>query len=213
MCAASTASGRLSAMRRNSFAVMSLPSEREMRWYGQASIVASECHGRHDVAISDRSVHRDPILVAGECAVRHVDPAGGVERHALGLIQRRVCTGDCVDGRGVSRRPGFVDGDAGGARAGARVRDIETTHGVERDPPGRIQPGARAHDGIRGPDVAACAGVKDRDAVAERVGDIYAPMQIERSEEHTSELQSPCNLVCRLLLEKKKNKRVTNYVY
>src|SRR3989454_4782349 len=28
----------------------------------------------------------------------------------------------------------------------------------------------------------------------------------ERSEEHTSELQSPCNLVCRLLLEKKKNK-------
>src|SRR5205807_6009629 len=27
---------------------------------------------------------------------------------------------------------------------------------------------------------------------------------ISRSEEHTSELQSPCNLVCRLLLEKKK---------
>src|SRR5256885_8666503 len=30
-----------------------------------------------------------------------------------------------------------------------------------------------------------------------------------RSEEHTSELQSPCNLVCRLLLEKKKKKRST----
>src|SRR3989454_7936228 len=30
-----------------------------------------------------------------------------------------------------------------------------------------------------------------------------------RSEEHTSELQSPCNLVCRLLLEKKK-KNVSN---
>src|SRR5256885_6256699 len=28
-----------------------------------------------------------------------------------------------------------------------------------------------------------------------------------RSEEHTSELQSPCNLVCRLLLEKKKTKK------
>src|SRR5256885_11089057 len=27
---------------------------------------------------------------------------------------------------------------------------------------------------------------------------------LDRSEEHTSELQSPCNLVCRLLLEKKK---------
>src|SRR5256885_3727084 len=30
---------------------------------------------------------------------------------------------------------------------------------------------------------------------------------ILRSEEHTSELQSPCNLVCRLLLEKKKRTR------
>src|SRR5256885_6504564 len=29
----------------------------------------------------------------------------------------------------------------------------------------------------------------------------------DRSEEHTSELQSPCNLVCRLLLEKKKQYR------
>src|SRR2546426_4949905 len=30
--------------------------------------------------------------------------------------------------------------------------------------------------------------------------------KLHRSEEHTSELQSPCNLVCRLLLEKKKKK-------
>src|SRR5256885_12152985 len=30
--------------------------------------------------------------------------------------------------------------------------------------------------------------------------------RLTRSEEHTSELQSPCNLVCRLLLEKKKKK-------
>src|SRR5256885_3185062 len=45
----------------------------------------------------------------------------------------------------------------------------------------------------------------------------YAPRAIilcvriqmgSRSEEHTSELQSPCNLVCRLLLEKKNNYRV-----
>src|SRR2546426_2224041 len=32
--------------------------------------------------------------------------------------------------------------------------------------------------------------------------------QIARSEEHTSELQSPCNLVCRLLLEKKKKTNI-----
>src|SRR5215467_16355559 len=36
-----------------------------------------------------------------------------------------------------------------------------------------------------------------------RVSDHHRP----RSEEHTSELQSPCNLVCRLLLEKKKKKK------
>src|SRR5256885_5616956 len=30
---------------------------------------------------------------------------------------------------------------------------------------------------------------------------------LKRSEEHTSELQSPCNLVCRLLLEKKKSQQ------
>src|SRR5256885_6668397 len=35
----------------------------------------------------------------------------------------------------------------------------------------------------------------------DRVGEDVRP---PRSEEHTSELQSPCNLVCRLLLEKKK---------
>src|SRR5256885_12832412 len=42
-------------------------------------------------------------------------------------------------------------------------------------------------------------------------GRIYAAIRrknrsrLWRSEEHTSELQSPCNLVCRLLLEKKKS--------
>src|SRR2546426_5137169 len=34
-----------------------------------------------------------------------------------------------------------------------------------------------------------------------------AEVPTNRSEEHTSELQSPCNLVCRLLLEKKKNNK------
>src|SRR5256885_7911956 len=32
-----------------------------------------------------------------------------------------------------------------------------------------------------------------------------------RSEEHTSELQSPCNLVCRLLLEKKKKQHTAHH--
>src|SRR4051794_41637562 len=46
----------------------------------------------------------------------------------------------------------------------------------------------------------------------DRLGELRAGLQIEsasvegRSEEHTSELQSPVHLVCRLLLEKKKKK-------
>src|SRR2546426_1649024 len=65
---------------------------------------------------------------------------------------------------------------------------------------------------------------------AMRLGDLISPRQLhdlgklcfgftvfwgylmwaQRSEEHTSELQSPCNLVCRLLLEKKKKDK-TNH--
>src|SRR5205807_5897213 len=40
--------------------------------------------------------------------------------------------------------------------------------------------------------------------------EVGLPLEQLRSEEHTSELQSPCNLVCRLLLEKKK-KRYTSW--
>src|SRR5436309_8892099 len=55
-------------------------------------------------------------------------------------------------------------------------------------------------------------GVQRRDAVTERVclnlvrGTLDALTPHARSEEHTSELQSRENLVCRLLLEKKKKK-------
>src|SRR5205807_9432219 len=58
----------------------------------------------------------------------------------------------------------------------------------------------RAHD-PRSP----AAGLAARTPV--RVpGCIRRQESADRSEEHTSELQSPCNLVCRLLLEKKKKK-------
>src|SRR2546426_2034892 len=40
----------------------------------------------------------------------------------------------------------------------------------------------------------------------QHVQDFFVGAAVERSEEHTSELQSPCNLVCRLLLEKKKKR-------
>src|SRR2546427_7135466 len=49
------------------------------------------------------------------------------------------------------------------------------------------------------------------DAVFDRLVFGYHPYGLPetRSEEHTSELQSQSNLVCRLLLEKKKNKKTT----
>src|SRR5256885_6774204 len=43
-----------------------------------------------------------------------------------------------------------------------------------------------------------------RDRQGRRIRADGALADLPRSEEHTSELQSPCNLVCRLLLEKKK---------
>src|SRR3989454_1943125 len=60
-----------------------------------------------------------------------------------------------------------------------------------------------------------------RDVLYTRLGRVYSGVKrapnastrfdISRSEEHTSELQSPCNLVCRLLLEKKKKNSIKKY--
>src|SRR5256885_8340779 len=54
-------------------------------------------------------------------------------------------------------------------------------------------------------------GMTSERKLAARSKDSQTPQRVflfrQRSEEHTSELQSPCNLVCRLLLEKKKNIR------
>src|SRR5256885_8731734 len=55
---------------------------------------------------------------------------------------------------------------------------------------------------FRSPDLQA--QLRERGQPGARAAPADQPQQ-HRSEEHTSELQSPCNLVCRLLLEKKKN--------
>src|SRR2546422_3878818 len=47
-----------------------------------------------------------------------------------------------------------------------------------------------------------------RDTQLPREHDVVADLHPERSEEHTSELQSRLHLVCRLLLEKKKKKSI-----
>src|SRR2546426_3268345 len=49
-----------------------------------------------------------------------------------------------------------------------------------------------------------CLATPKRPPPFKSAGPTDPPPPSRRSEEHTSELQSPCNLVCRLLLEKKK---------
>src|SRR3989454_7046328 len=48
---------------------------------------------------------------------------------------------------------------------------------------------------------------------AQRAPETANSIPASRSEEHTSELQSPCNLVCRLLLEKKKKQKKKLKIY
>src|SRR5256885_10731397 len=68
--------------------------------------------------------------------------------------------------------------------------------------------------GTVGIEVAWC-GICGTDLHEFMEGPIFIPPcgHPHRSEEHTSELQSPCNLVCRLLLEKKKKKSITQRRY
>src|SRR2546426_6755983 len=76
--------------------------------------------------------------------------------------------------------------------------------------------GKAAHQGEPGPTTLDVEEVMDRAVdlllrrlrirrrrAPEQALEAAMPPVVVRSEEHTSELQSPCNLVCRLLLEKK----------
>src|SRR5205807_4873885 len=81
-------------------------------------------------------------------------------------------------------------------RSITQISNISPTFG----PPGRKQGRLRLSDAI-------CARVPPQ--VKQKSA---ASAAFLRSEEHTSELQSPCNLVCRLLLEKKKKKKNKNKI-
>src|SRR2546426_4676653 len=77
---------------------------------------------------------------------------------------------------------------------------------IRRPPRSTLFPSRRSSDltGSSRPDRGAKPPPCADGQIGCRVRRIAEPRR-ERSEEHTSELQSPCNLVCRLLLEKKKN--------
>src|SRR5256885_9323865 len=74
----------------------------------------------------------------------------------------------------------------------------------------RSQPGPAADPRLRRARDGLAAGVQRFGREPKPAAALLArrPAARLRSEEHTSELQSPCNLVCRLLLEKKKT--ITN---
>src|SRR5205807_4855830 len=86
---------------------------------------------------------------------------------------------------------------AGGGVSEARVRPEDPAAFVVASSPEGHAREHRSPDELagspRGPDLPA----------GEPADSSYPPRLHPRSEEHTSELQSPCNLVCRLLLEKK----------
>src|SRR2546427_4607135 len=64
---------------------------------------------------------------------------------------------------------------------------------------------------LRPPHARWGKGMPDLHSDAAARDSAYAALSVSRSEEHTSELQSQSNLVCRLLLEKKKkNTKVTH---
>src|SRR5438046_4238563 len=65
--------------------------------------------------------------------------------------------------------------------------------------------GRTAHRTLGGPLFRPCTLIEE--LAVERLPALGATLRVDRSEEHTSELQSLTNLVCRLLLEKKKKKK------
>src|SRR2546426_12669704 len=113
--------------------------------------------------------------------------------------------------------PTVTHTDSAGARAIANARDVSASSSAARShighsagrrrrttvsPTSATVPTSRTQVGI-------CTNTPNP-AINNRRGkrpNATAARNLERSEEHTSELQSPCNLVCRLLLEKKKKKK------
>src|SRR5437764_7309028 len=122
--------------------------------------------------------------------------AGGIGRRLR--VVEQVVSGDAVLDAvlRIRSRPGRLGEDALGSVGRARV--------VRRGRVGRAAPPATVGVGVR---------VVVRDGALLGVHIPSGLARRARSEEHTSELQSPMYLVCRLLLEKKKQLHNTLYVF
>src|SRR5256885_3155594 len=102
--------------------------------------------------------------------------------------------------RDLGGRPGNRGGcgeRSGGARRQPRCQMATRSSLLRRPTPG-------AHPARRTSSVVAALAALAPRLVRLTHHDYSDGLLARRSEEHTSELQSPCNLVCRLLLDKKK---------
>src|SRR3989475_7064168 len=160
-------------------------------------------------------VHR---LVARAVPERHRDavaagPARGADAAVRDRAHRRARRRAVVDGEvrahaaedRMRARPGEAGGDAGELERRFQEALAERAAGGVVERPAAVG-GALEADAGQHAAVAHVLGDEDASVVDERVvGEARLDEQAEaRSEEHTSELQSQSNLVCRLLLEKKK---------
>src|SRR5256885_10869552 len=91
-----------------------------------------------------------------------------------------------------------------------RVKDRSSQVRMRRKTLG-AGPGIRLWGGCLAsrPDLVLYLGLLSLAGASLAPSTLRCTQRLNRSEEHTSELQSPCNLVCRLLLEKKKNRLLT----
>src|SRR3989454_5737111 len=124
--------------------------------------------------------------------------------------------------QGVGKGSGIYK-TADGGRSWTKLTDPTLKNGLPTERLGRIGLAVSAKDprvlyaviqvdrGVTDPQQGRYGGVfrsADAGATWTQVNDLQA-IPHYRSEEHTSELQSPCNLVCRLLLEKKNKDDLT----
>src|SRR3989454_6822598 len=146
----------------------------------------------HALDALDRAMTHDQRVV--EIVHRRTDvPRQEVEKFPDGrnCSTRRHLEGKMLLGRLQRRQLGPPEDHTGRY---ARVSGYAFVARVAGDDVrGRVADHAR-YNHYSGPQTVFCGGLRETRSVT--IDD--------RSEEHTSELQSPCNLVCRLLLEKKK---------
>src|SRR5258708_24082500 len=96
---------------------------------------------------------------------------------------------------------------------GTSVVDASTDSLVASLPPGTLLPDRSRYWTVDSGDRTAVRGLDPATGLEQVSFSLDGRWAVPRSEEHTSELQSPDHLVCRLLLEKKKNSTRYNPPY